>query len=193
MRATTLVLFLGLIAALMPDAAEARKARLPPPNRLTLVQAQCATLPPGPCSSLRFATGSAIIRSARQPSPTCPRTGEPSENDNGEARLDGVTSGGAPYSGTLSAEVVQKTTFGVDANGTCALANVQIETVSLGGTLSCRAGRCRGRLIAAACLPKPCADTPITSELTSLVVRDAGGSALAAPGIVLAPAAGDAH
>ncbi len=194
MRGAT-ILFLPalLVIAALPLPAEARKVRLPPPNRLTLVQAQCAGTPPGPCSAFRFASGSALLRSARQPAPTCPRTGsDPSENNTGEARLDGVSSAGAAFTGSLPVEVVLKTTFGSDPNGTCALAGVQIETVSLVGTLACKAGRCRGRLVAFACLPKPCADTPIASELTSLVVKDAAGNPLATPGTVLAPAKSDA-
>lgn len=186
-------LVLALLVLASPPLAAARKAKLPAPNRLTLVQAQCNLVPPGPCSAVRFATGSAILRSARQPAPTCPKTGDdPGENDTGEVKLDGVTSGGAAYSGTLAAEVILKTTFGVDPNGNCSLAAVQIETVSLAGTLTCRSGKCRGPLIAAACLPKPCADTPITSEFSSLVVRDGGGNAVATVGTVLAAAAGDA-
>ncbi len=189
-RALALV---ALLAAALPTSADARRARLPPPTRLTLVPAQCAGPPPGPCSTLRFARGTAILRHARQPAPTCPRTGDdPSENETGEIRLDGVTTGGDRYTGTLAAEVALKTTFGTDPNGTCALAGVQIELVSLSGTLQCRAGRCRGPLAAIACLPKACADTPITSELASLVVKDAAGIPLATPGTVLEPAPRDA-
>ncbi len=188
-----IVSLIAVLVAAVPTAAQARKARLPPPNRFALVQAQCSGPPSGPCSAFRFTTGTAILRSARQPAPTCPRTGDdPSENDTGEVRLDGVTTGSAGYTGTLAAEVVLKTTFGSDPNGTCALAGVQIELVSLTGTLTCRAGRCRGPLTAIACLPKPCADTPITSEVTSLVVKDNAGTPLATPGTVLAPAPGDA-
>lgn len=188
-----MISLIAVLVAVVPMAAHARKARLPPPNRLTLVQVQCSGPPPGPCSAFRFTTGTAILRSARQPAPTCPRTGDdPSENDTGEVRLDGVTVGGTGYAGALTAEVVQKTTFGSDPNGTCALAGVQIEVVSLTGTLTCRAGRCRGPLTAVACLPKPCADTPITSEVTSLVVKDDAGNPLATPGTVLAPAPRDA-
>ncbi len=193
MHGRAILALAAVLVAAWTSAVGARKAPLPPPNRFTLVQAQCAGPPPGPCSSARFKTGSAILRSARQPAPTCPKTGDdPSENDTGEVRLHGVTAGGASYTGTLSAEVVLKTTFGSDPNGTCALAGTQIETVSLISTLACRAGRCRGRLVAIACLPKLCADTPITSELASLVVKDAGGISLATPGTVLTPAAADA-
>ena len=193
MRVRGVVSLVVVFAAVWPSAVHARKARLPPPNRFTLVQAQCVGSPPGPCSAFRVTTGTAILRSARQPAPTCPKTGnDPSENDSGEVRLDGVAVGGTGYTGTLPAEVVLKTTFGSDPNGTCILAGVQIEVVSLTGTLTCRAGRCRGPLVAFACLPKPCADTPITSEVTSVVVKDDAGNPLATTGIVLAPAAGDA-
>lgn len=194
MRGRTFFLLVTIAMALLPTAAHARKARLPAPNRLTLVQAQCAQVPPGPCSTFRFGTGSATIRSLRQPAPTCPRTGDdPSENDTGQVRLDGVTAAGGPYSGTLSAEVILKTTFGSDPNGTCGLEKLQFEVLSLTGTLTCKAGRCRGPLVAFLCLPKPCADTPITSEFTSLVVKDDAGNPLATPGTLLTPAAGDAQ
>ncbi len=193
MRARTIISLAAVLVATLPTATRARKARLPPPNRFALVQAQCNGSPPGPCSAFRFTSGSAILRSARQPAPTCPRTGDdPSENDTGVVRLDGVTVGGTKYTGALAAAVVLKTTFGSDPNGTCALAGVQIELVSLAGTLTCRAGRCAGPLTAIACLPKNCADTPIISEVTSLVVKDSAGNALATPGTVLAPAARDA-
>jgi hypothetical protein len=183
----------AVVIGMWAAGASARKAPLPPPNRLTLVQAQCMGSPPGPCSTLRFTSGTAILRSARQPAPTCPRTGnDPSENNTGSVRLSGVTSGGAPYSGSLTAEVVLRTTFATDPNGTCTLANVQIETASLVGTLTCRSGRCRGPLVAVACLPKPCADTPITSELLGLTVKDGDGNALATVGTRVAPAAADA-
>ena len=193
MRSTRLASVLVLLAVLTAFTAHARKAKVPPPSRLTLVQAQCDAVPPGPCSTFRFTKGVATLRGARQPAPTCPRTGDdPSENDTGDVRLDGVTNGGTSYTGTLAAEVVQKTTFGTDPNGTCSLAEVQLEVLSLSGTLACEAGKCRGDLVALACLPKGCADTPIVSEVTSLVVKDDLGNALAAPGTVLIPAASDA-
>lgn len=193
MRPTTLALVLALLAATLSATTHARKTRVPPPSRLTLVQAQCEGTPPGPCSTFRFTKGVATLRGARQPAPTCPKTGDdPSENDTGDVRLDGVTSNGTSYTGTLSAEVVQKSTFGTDPNGTCALANVQLEVVSLTGTLTCEAGRCRGDLVAFACLPKGCADTSIVSEVTGVVVKDDAGNALATPGTALVPAAGDA-
>jgi hypothetical protein len=184
----TALLLLGVMPAL------ARGPKVPRPSEITLVPAQCVPErgAAGPCSTLAFASGVATLRSAKQPAPTCPRTGDPSENVGGDVRLTGVTRAGAPFTGELRAAVEYRTTFAADPNGTCALSGIQIELPSLGGPVACRNGRCKGRLVAIACLPKGCADTPIVSELERLVVKDDAEAVLAVPGTFVAPAAGDA-
>jgi hypothetical protein len=186
MRTSTalLLVILGVVPAL------ARKA--PAYATLALVQAQCAGMPPVPCSPMTFTRGTAVLRTQREPSPTCPRTGMPGESEAGEVSLVGVSKGGAAFSGSLPVQVTLKTTFGSDPNGNCSLTGIQIELPSLTGTLACRAGRCKGPLLPIACLEKLCADTPVTTELSGLVVQDDGGKDLARPGVVIAPAKGDA-
>lgn len=173
-------------------------AKAPVALRLTLVPAQCEGPPAGPCSALRFAKATTDLTTAKQPSPTCPKTGKNTENVGGTVKLTGVASGGAPFSGTLFAEVSYKTTFGADPNGTCSLAGVQITVPSLQADLTCSNGKCKGTLYAIACLEKGCADTSITSELVSFIVYDGALAAvdrkpLAVPGTVVAPGSGDAH
>lgn len=191
-----MALALGLVAGM------AHAAKLPPPNRLTLVQASCAfapPAPPGPCSpAFRFTSGTAVMKALREPQPTCPKTGDPTEAPGGDIRLTGVTKDGAPFTGSLAAQVALKTTFGDDPNGNCELRNVQVPSLpSLTGTLACRNGKCKGTLYPIACLPSQCADTPITSEFGSievgpqsfgpLVVLDDAGNPLATVGTTLAP------
>jgi len=181
-------------------------AKLPASNKLALVQAQCAPpLPalPGPCSPhFTFASGTAVLKGAKEPTPTCPRTNMPEETPAGDVKLLRVTKDGAPFTGQLTLQGVLKTTFGVDPNGNCALAGVQIETPSLMGTVSCKKGTCKGALIQAACLPKTCADTPIVSEFGRvelngpkfgpILVLDDAQLPLATPGTILSPARSDA-
>jgi hypothetical protein len=183
----TLVVFL-LVAAYVPTAA-ARKA--PPPSKLTLVQAQCAGTPPGPCSpSFAFTSGTAILTGSKQPKPVCH---EPQLPNGGEVRLAGVTKDGVAFSGTLSARVTLKTTFSTDtSNGNCELQGLQITIESLLGELACRGGKCKGPLHGLACLPGSCADTLFTTEFVSLVVQDDAGQPLATPGTFVAPARSDA-
>lgn len=185
------VLFFGLSLA-TPVLAKA-----PVAVHANLVQAQCEGPPAGPCSTLRFAKAVADLTTAKQPSPTCPKTGQNTENVGGSLKLTGVTSGGAPFTGTLFAEVSYKTTFGTDPNGTCSLAGVQIVVPSLQADVTCTNGKCKGTLYAIACLEKGCADTSITSELSSFIVYDGANAAtdrkpLAVPGTFIAPGAGDA-
>jgi hypothetical protein len=227
----TLIVVLTLLAT----AASAR-VKLPPPSRLSMVQAQCgrcacgsdadcgaggscaagvcaagdvarvscvvaadcaagqACSPtPHVCSAtFRVGGGTATLKSSRQPAPTCPKTGERTENNGGDVRLTGVTSGAEPYTGTLAVDVVLKTSFGPDPESNCLLSGLQVEFTSLDGTLNCRAGKCKGVLHPFACLPKECANTPITSELSAFVVKEPSGARLATPGLFLVPAASDA-
>jgi hypothetical protein len=179
--------------AMLVVAISAPAAKLPAPSKITLVQAQCPGAPPGPCSaSFTFASGFAVLTSQREPKPTCPKTGMPGEASGGSVQLKGVSKSGASFDGTLTAEVSLFTTFGADPNGNCELAETQITTPSLTASLTCTRGKCKGTLVPIACLPKTCADTPITSELSSLVVRDDTGQALAAPGTTLAADDSDA-
>ena len=75
--------------------------------------------------------------------------------------------------------------------GTVRSNGLQIETPSLNGTLTCKGGRCKGSVLPAACLPRECADVPITTEFRILEVLDVptleGGKAIARPGLFVAP------
>jgi hypothetical protein len=174
-----------------------------PVNRLALIQASCfdaAAVRPIPCSpSFRFASGSATLVGGKEPGPTCPKSNgqDRTEAKAGDVRLTGVTKDGAPFSGTLTAGVWYKTTFGADPNGDCPLANIQVPNfASLDATLACKNGKCRGTLHPVQCLPKECADVPVLSELGSvivngqafgpLVVLDEAGNPLATPGTAVA-------
>jgi hypothetical protein len=156
---------------------------------LPLVPAQCA-------GSVRcmpdfsFKSAVAVLTAAKEPAPTCPKTGRPSEIPGGTLHLTGVTLRNAPYTGALTAEVTNQTTFGSDG-GDCSLNGLQITTPTLQGTLSCKGGRCKGQVFPTACLPAECADVPVTTEFQLLEVLDAptleGGRAIARPGFVIAP------
>jgi hypothetical protein len=191
---------IGLAMVLVATFAHAGK--LPPPARFNLVQANCNALPPavpGPCSpAFRFASGTATMKSLREPQPTCPKTMQPTEAPGATVQMRGVTKSGGQFTGSLSVSASLKTTFGDDPNGNCELRNVQVPNLpSLSGTLACKNGTCKGTVYPVACLPKQCADTPITSELGSvdangqtfgsILVLDDAGNALATPGTVLVP------
>jgi len=182
---------LSFVLVAVATLATTHAAKLPAPSKITLVQAQCPGAPPGPCSTFGFASAVAILKSQKQPGPTCPKTGMPTESNGGTVQLKGVTKAGASFDGTLAAEVTLFTTFGTDPNGNCELEGTQITTPSLLGSLACKRGKCKGTLYPIACLPKTCADTPITTEMVGLVVRDDAGNALATPGTTLAPSASD--
>jgi hypothetical protein len=185
------------------SAAAGHAAKLPPPMRLTLIQASCNALPPslpGPCSAtFGFKTGEVVMKAIRQPQPTCPKTGQPSDAPGGDVRMTGVVKSGAPFSGTLDVQASLKTTFGADPDGDCELRNLYIGNFpSLVGTLACTRGKCKGKLLPVACLPAQCGDVPVFSELGTVevgvqtfgpvVVFDDAGAPLATPGTVLAPA-----
>jgi len=191
---------IGLATLLL--AAGAYAAKLPPPSKLTLVPANCnPALPalPGPCSaSFRFASGQVVMKSAKQPGPTCPKTGQPTETPGASIVLKGVTKSGAAFTGSLKAEASLKTTFGSDPNNNCELHDVQVPNLpSLQGTLACRNGSCKGIVYPVQCLPAQCADTPIVSELGSVIVNgtsfgpflvyDDANNPLATPGVLLIP------
>lgn len=190
----------ALAAAFVVVAAAALAPAVPlaPPNRLSLVRAQCAGPPPGPCApAFAFTRGTAVISSQRQPKPACPRTGMPTETAAGTVVLTGVTKDGTPFEGSLPVEVLLNTTFGRDSNGNCELSEFNTGPFpSMAGSLQCRRGKCRGQLFPVACLPKNCADAAITSEFVSLRVLDDGpeGSAqpIATVGTAVAPAPSDA-
>jgi hypothetical protein len=180
-RALPIVLGLTVLAG----AAAAR----PPTLVLPLVRAQCdGAVACQPAFSFR--AGTAQLTAAREPAPTCPKTGKPSETPGGVVQLIGVTQNGAPFTGTLAVEVTYLTTFGSHADA-CPLNDLQIETPSLNGTLACKGGHCKGNVLPAACLPRECADESITTELRLLEVLDAptleGGRAIARPGLFVAP------
>jgi len=150
------------------------------------------TCPPvyGPCSpAFRVTSGTLTLRGAKEPAPTR----DPKQNNPGEVRLVGVTKGAAPFTGTLDADVVLKTTFGTDANGNCALnASQLVVDRALSATLACKGGKCKGRLVQFARLPKPCADVSIVSELVSATVRDDTGVPLATVGLAIPAGKADA-
>jgi hypothetical protein len=185
MRVVTMMLVVLAIAG----PAAAKKGGGIAPSTLTLVQAQCDTTPPSPCAAaFAFKSGVAVLTSAKQPAPTCPKTGAPTESKGGQVTLKGVTKSGAAFSGSLSVEVVLRTSFGVDPTGDCPLAGIPPITIgSLTGTAACNNGTCKGTLYPIACLDPPCADTPVISEFVSLTVFDDAGNKLAVPGTVLVP------
>lgn len=184
----TMVALLLIVSSGVPVFAK----KAPAYATLGLVQAQCAGTPPGACSGMTFTRGTAALRTQREPSPTCPKTGQPNESSAGDVTMAGVARGGAAFTGSLPVEVTLKTTFGQDPNGNCSLSGIQIELPSLTGTLVCRNGRCKGALLPIACLEKLCADTPVTTEFTGLVIRDDAGKDLARPGVLIVPSKTDA-
>jgi hypothetical protein len=137
------------------------------------------------------------MKAQREPNPTCPKTGQPTEAPAATVQMRGVSKSGAPFSGSLSVTATLKTTFGDDPNGNCELRNAQVIVPSLDGTLTCKNGTCKGTLYPAFCLPAQCADVPILSELGSVevngltfgavLVLDDAGLPLATPGTALAP------
>jgi len=187
--------------AILLGLGVAQAAKLPPPMKMNLVPASCSALPPavpGPCSGMRFAAGAVVMKSLKQPKPTCPKTGQPTEAPGATFQLSGVTKDGAPFEGSLAVQVNFKTTFGDDPNGNCELRNVIVPNLpSLSGTLACQKGRCKGTAYPIQCLPAQCADTPVTSEFGAAVVDgqtfgpilvfDDGGKPLATVGTMLAP------
>jgi hypothetical protein len=179
-----------VLAASAAVAVAATPGKPPPPSRLSLVQAQCAGPPVGPCSAaFGFTSGTAILTGEKEPKPACH---DPDRPKGGEVRLTGVVKNGAPFSGTLHTSVYFKATFGQDANGNCVLAGLQLSSVeSLTGDLACRNGKCKGELRGAACLPGNCADALITTEFSSFTVFDDAGKALATPGTFVPPAKAD--
>jgi hypothetical protein len=179
----------------------AQAAKLPPPMKFNLVQASCNGTPPGPCSpNFRFASGIVVMKPIRQPQPTCPKTGQPTEAPGATLQMRGVTKSGAPFSGSLNLEVWLKTTFGDDSNGNCEFRNIQVGNFqSLIGTLACKNGTCKGTAYPVGCLPRQCADAAVLSELGSVqvtggltfgpvLVYDDAGLPFATPGTALAPA-----
>ena len=193
---------IGIVIATLLAAAVVHAAKLPPPMRMTLVQASCNAIPPavpGPCSaSFRFTSGTAVMKSLREPQPTCPKTGKPTEAPGATIQMKGVTKGGAAFSGSLDAQGWLKTTFGSDPNGNCELRELHVPNLlSLIGKVDCKSGKCKGIIYPIQCLPKQCADTPVTSELGSaelngqsfgpILILDDGGLPFATPGTVLTP------
>jgi hypothetical protein len=189
-----------VVIGVITIASAAVAAKLPPPTKLTLIQASCNALPPafpGPCSAtFRFASGQMTMKSLRQPQPTCPKTGQPTEAPGGTFKLKGVTKNGAAFTGSLEAVGFLKTTFGDDPNDNFELENVQVPNLqSLQGTLTCKNGTCKGTIYPIQCLPAQCADTPILSELGSaevgvqvfgpVLVFDDAGQPFATPGTAL--------
>jgi hypothetical protein len=79
-----------LVLGVVLVASAAVAVKLPPPTKLTLVQANCNAVPPalpGPCSpAFRLAIGQMTMKSLRQPQPTCPKTGQPTEAPGGTSR-----------------------------------------------------------------------------------------------------------
>jgi hypothetical protein len=193
---------IALAIATLLVISVAHAAKLPPPMRFNLVQASCnapAPAVPGPCSStFRFASGTVVMKSLRQPQPTCPKTGKPTEAPGGTIQMKGVTKSGAAFSGSLDAQVFFKTTFGSDPNGNCELRELHVPNLlSLLGKVDCKSGKCKGVVYPIQCLPAQCADTPLVSELGSvelngqsfgpILVLDDAGIPFATPGTELLP------
>src|SRR5215813_5752807 len=107
------------------------KTKLPPPARFNLVQASCNGQPAGPCSpNFRFTSGTVTMKSLRQPQPTCPKTGKPTEAPGASVQMRGVTKSGAAFTGSLNVSVNFKTTFGPDPNGNCELHDVLVANLT---------------------------------------------------------------
>ena len=191
-----------MIVIARPLSSRWAHAALPPPMKLNLVTASCNAVVPGPCStSFKFTGGQVVMKSQKEPGPTCPKTVQPTETPGGSVVLKGVTKNGAPFSGSLPARAALKTTFGSDPNGNCELHDIQVgNSTSLQGTLTCKNGTCKGIVYPIACLPKQSADTPVVSELGSVeeppnsgrffgpfLVLDDAGNPLATPGTFLVP------
>jgi len=156
-----------------------------------LVQAQCGQITFAPCApAFAFKTGVVELSGLREPAPTCPKTGLPTEAKAGTVKLTGVTKNGAPFTGTLPTETQLNTTFGTSATTTCVLAGLSTGPFpSLSGDVACRNGKCRGTILPIVCLPAECADVPITTEFVSFKLMDDSGVAtavIATPGAVIA-------
>jgi hypothetical protein len=165
---------IAIAIAVLLVAGLVHAGKLPPPMKFNLVQASCHTEPPGPCSpNFRFASGGVVMKSIKQPQPTCPKTGQPTEVPGATVQMRGVTKSGAPFSGSLHVIVSLKTTFGDDPNANCELRNTQVPALipSLDGMLTCKNGTCKGSPYPIACLPPQCADVPLISELGSVTVN----------------------
>jgi hypothetical protein len=188
----------GLLVVALAPALEAKGKPL---LTMALVRAQCASpppAPPAPCApAFDFATGTVTLTDQKQPTPSCPRTGNPSESPAGSIKLRGVTRDGAPFTGTLFLSIEQVTSFGADTvNGNCQLSGVPPFAIeSLTAYVACRTGKCKATILPIGCLPKTCADTPIVSEFGALTVYDVDDPAtripVARPGIVVTPARSD--
>lgn len=187
MRILTLVVC--ALATTVPSLARAGKA--PAYATLALVPAQCGQLTYGPCApAFAFKSATLLLTGSKEPTPACPKTGDPSEAKAGSVRMTGVTKNGAPFTGSLPTETVLKTTFGENPNSTCVLPGTQFVGSSLMGDVVCRNGKCKGTIIPIFCLPPDCIDVAITTEFVSFKVMDDSGSPdgiVAAPGTVIAP------
>src|ERR1700750_2826560 len=106
---------IAIAFAVLLVAAGAYAAELPPPSKLSLVTASCnfpAPGIPGPCApSFTFESGQVVMKSAKEPGPTCPKTGQPTETPGASIVMKGVAKSGAKFTGTLKAEASLKTTF----------------------------------------------------------------------------------
>jgi hypothetical protein len=180
----------ALVVLAAVSAAEGARLKLPPPSRLSLVQAQCPGVPPGPCSpAFTFATGTAVLIGQRQPVPTCPGQKPPV---GGKVTLTKVTKNGALFTGSLRAGMTLNTTFMADThNGNCELSGIQIELEALIGEVACKNGKCKGTMVGIGCVPTTCADTFFVTEFGPLVVTDDTGLRLATPGTFVPPLADD--
>lgn len=185
----------ALLLLVLVVQATTAAAKPPVALHLGMVQALCEG--GAPCSPALIGKGTIDLYTAKQPAPACPKRNDVTENAGGLAKLTGVSKGGAPYTGQVYVEVQYRTTFGADPNGNCELASVQIAVPSVLGNIDCKNGKCKGIIYPFACLPKNCADTPITSELLSVIVydgplEDAARKPLGTMGTTIAPASGDA-
>src|SRR6185369_8474505 len=71
-------LVLGLVLAVAVTPASARRVKVTPPSRLSLVQAQCPTVPPGPCSpTFTFTGGTATLIGQTGPQAACHPPAQP--------------------------------------------------------------------------------------------------------------------
>jgi hypothetical protein len=167
---------------------------IPGAGTFNLVPAQCddpQPTPPGPCApDFTFTRGVVTLLGQKQPKPSCPKTGKPEESPAGSIKMSGVTSAGAPFSGSLVANVTFTATFGVDPNTNCDLRGVRLTVPSLSAAITCANGNCKGTFLPIACLPKQCADARVVTELEKIEVLN-GTTVVARPGTILVPQATD--
>jgi hypothetical protein len=184
----TLSIAVGVLALICSPAQAGRGLVY---ARFALVRAQCGQIGFGPCSpAFDFKRGVVELSGAREPTPTCPKTHQPSEAKAGTVKVTGLTKNGAPFTGTLTTETDLITTFGKSDTSACELKDTSTGVLpSLVGDVTCKNGKCRGTLIPIICLPPQCADVAITTQFAAFYLNDDANppEVIATPGTVIMP------